>query len=96
MTTSADENAAWYFVPTGGNIHIYILVHKCRGLGVGLLGQHQQNTRWKHTQKKHIPETPEGQSQRLLPGVQKFKTVETEEPALRVPFGKTFMKQSET
>lgn len=92
MTTSADEQAAWYFVPTGENIHIYILVLECRGLGMGLLGQHQQNTRWKHTQKKHIPETPEG----LLPGVQKLKTQEKEEPALRAPFRKIFLKQGET
>lgn len=76
---------------TRGNIQFYVLVGKCRGLGVGLLGQHQRN-RWKHTQKKHIPETPEGQSQRLLPGVQKFKTQETEKPALGAPFRKTFLK----
>lgn len=95
MATSADEHAACYFVPTGRNIHMYILCVNAEDL-VWTSWDSTNTTRWKHTEEKHIPETPEGQSQRLLPGVQKFKTQEKEELALRGPFHKTFRKSGKT
>lgn len=52
MTTGSDERAAYYFVPIGRNIHIYLLLHKRRGLGVGLLGQHPH-----HQVEEHAEET---------------------------------------
>ena len=67
-----------------------------QGPWCGPPGDSTNTTRWKHTEKKHIPQTPEGLSRRLLPAVQKFKTQEMQELALRGAVHKSFLKQGKT